>query len=72
MPFHFEEKDMGQEVDGLESVLIVPCRFCPAASAAVRNDEPYIDFPRNFLKTESYEKLIDKVKKFAMNTEVSH
>jgi hypothetical protein len=23
--------------------LIVPCRFCPAASSAVRNNEPYIE-----------------------------
>ena len=28
---------MRLEVAGLRSVLIVPCRFCPAASLAVRN-----------------------------------
>jgi len=42
MPFYFDEMDVGQEVEGLQSVLIVPCRSCPAASAAVRNEEPYI------------------------------
>lgn len=62
MPFYLDEKNVIQEVDGAASVLIVPCRFCPAASAAVRSDEPYIDFPRHALKTDSYEKLIDTVK----------
>ena len=62
MPFYFDEKEVVQEVDGLESVLIVPCRFCPAASTAVRNDEPYINFPRSSLKTASYEQLIKKIK----------
>ena len=62
MPFYFDEKDVGQEVEGLQSVLIVPCRFCPAASAAVRSEEPYIQFTRHFLKTDAYERLIAKTK----------
>ena len=62
MPFYLQEDEVLPEVDGLDSVLIVPCRFCPAASAAVRSGEPYIDFPRNSLKTASYERLIQKVK----------
>jgi len=48
MPFYIDEKDLGQEVEGLQSVLIVPCRFCPAASAAVRSEEPYIQFASHF------------------------
>jgi len=62
MPFYLDENDVVAEVEGLESVLIVPCRFCPAASAAVKSNEPYIDFPRNSLKTASYERLIKRVK----------
>jgi len=62
MPFCFDEKDVGREVEGLQSVLIVPCRFCPAASAAVRSDEPYINVTRHLLKTEAYERLIAKTK----------
>ena len=58
----FDEKDLGQEVEGLHSVLIVPCRFCPAASAAVRSEEPYIQLTRHFLKTNAYERLIAKTK----------
>jgi hypothetical protein len=62
MPFYLDETDILPEVAGLKSVLIVPCRFCPAASLAVRSDEPYIEFPRRGLETGSYERLIKRVK----------
>lgn len=62
MPFYLDETDILPEVTGLNSVLIVPCRFCPAASLAVRSNEPYIEFPRRGLETGSYERLIKRVK----------
>lgn len=62
MPFYLDEKDVVPEVAGCESVLIVPCRFCPAASMAVKCSEPYIQFPRRSLKTASYERLINAMK----------
>ena len=62
MPFYLDETEVVSDVD-IKSVLIVPCRFCPAASLAVRNDEPYIDFPIKGLETASYERLIKKVKR---------
>ena len=62
MPFYLDEIDVSDVVDGLDSVLIVPCRFCPAASTAVRDNGRYIDFPRRSLKTSSYERLIDTMK----------
>ena len=62
MPFCLEVRDVVSEVDNLESVLIVPCRFCPAASMAVKSNEPYIEFPRRSLKTASYERLIKSMK----------
>jgi hypothetical protein len=63
MPFCLEVRDVAPEVADSKSVLIVPCRFCPAASMAVKNNEPYIEFPRRMLKTASYERLIDSMKK---------
>lgn len=63
MPFYLDETGLDLEVAGLESVLIVPCRFCPAASMAVRNGEPYIDFPRRGLETASYERLINRTRR---------
>lgn len=58
MPFCFEEKDVLSELAGCNSALIVPCRFCPAASAAVKNDKPYLEPMRRLMKTESYERQI--------------
>lgn len=62
MPFYMEEKDVIPELAGVRSVLIVPCRFCPAASAAVRYDKPYIEFFKRLFKTEAYEQQISTLK----------
>ncbi|MFX0211411.1 MAG: hypothetical protein ACFFDT_35865 [Candidatus Hodarchaeota archaeon] len=61
MPFYLKEKNEFPELERFESVLIVPCRFCPAASMAVRSNEPYFEFFRRFLKTASYEQLIETI-----------
>lgn len=61
MPFHFNELDVAAKVSGCDSVLLVPCRFCPAASSAVKHGRPYIEIFRRFLKTEPYEQLIRKI-----------
>ena len=58
MPFHFNFNTDTTEFEKFKSVLIIPCRFCPAASSAVTNNEPYFNIFRNFLKTGSYEKYI--------------
>lgn len=58
MPFYLKEADVVSQLAGLESVLIVPCRFCPAASLAVREKKPYIEPFRKFLRTEAYESFI--------------
>jgi len=58
MPFYLKEVDIVPDVAKFQSVLIVLCRFCPAASLALRKNQPYIEFFRRFLKTESYERHI--------------
>lgn len=63
MPFYLKEKDILPEVAGLQSVLIVPCRFCPAASLAVREQKPYIEFFRHLLRTEAYESFVQSLKR---------
>ena len=74
MPVYLKDVSEFPELDGVGSVLIVPCRFCPAASMAVRNDEPYFQVFRKFLKTASYEDLItsmrSKMKNMGIKTEV--
>ena len=61
MPTYLKEVEVVPEVAKFKSALIVLCRFCPAASLAVRNDKPYIEFFRRLLKTEPYEELIDNM-----------
>lgn len=58
MPFYLEGTDVVPRVTGLKSVLIVPCRFCPAASRAVAEKKPYIELFRRFLRTGAYEGFI--------------
>ena len=51
MPFYLKEVDVVPEVAKFKSALIVLCRFCPAASLAVRNQQSYIKFLSSLLKT---------------------
>lgn len=62
MPIYLKDKSEFPELEGFKSVLIVPCRFCPAASMAVRRNKPYFEFLRRFLKTGAYEQLLDTIK----------
>jgi len=67
MPFHLKPIDDISEFTHFKSVLIIPCRFCPAASSSINNNEPYFEFFRKFLKTDSYERDIKNLKsKFEM------
>ena len=74
MPVYLKDVNEFSELEGVGSVLIIPCRFCPAASMAVRRGEPYFSFFRRFLKTASYEELIASMKssmeKMGIKTEV--
>ncbi len=63
MPFYLKESDILPQVAGLQSVLIVPCRFCPAASLAVREKKPYIELFRKFLSTAAYDSFIQTQKR---------
>ena len=62
MPVYLKDIDAFPELEKFKSVLIVPCRFCPAASMAVRTKRPYFEFLRKFLKTAPYEELIESIK----------
>lgn len=62
MPFYLNDADVKSQVAGLRSVLIVPCRFCPAVSMAVRENKPYFEPLRRLLRTEAYESYIKALK----------
>jgi hypothetical protein len=61
MPIYLKDVYVIPKVAKFQSALIVLCRFCPAASLAMRKEKPYIEFFHRFLKTESYEQLINNM-----------
>lgn len=62
MPFYLKARDTSPDTAAVDSVLIVPCRFCPAASFAVRESKPYLEPLRTFLRTPAYESHIRTLK----------
>ena len=62
MPFYLTETDVHLQLADVKSALIVPCRFCPAASLAVTSNEPYFEFLHRGLKTASYERFVNRMK----------
>jgi hypothetical protein len=58
MPIHFNDLDVGSDVAGLSSALIVPCNMCPAATVAVREKKPFMQFFRSFLKSPPFEQYL--------------
>jgi hypothetical protein len=58
MPIEFNDLDVVSKVAGLSSALIVPCNMCPAVSVAVRENKPFIQFFKSFLKSAPFEQYI--------------
>ena len=55
MPIHFNDLDVVSAAAELQSALIVPCNMCPAATVAVREKKPFMQFFRNILKSPPFE-----------------
>jgi hypothetical protein len=74
MPIHFDDLDVASEVAGSRSALIVPCNMCPAATVAVRKNEPFIQLFKSFLKSAPFEQHIEalqsRLKEKGVNTSV--
>lgn len=62
MPVYLKEPDNFEKLNQFEKVLIIPCRFCPAASLAISKNEPYFNFFRCLLQTAAYERSIETMK----------
>jgi hypothetical protein len=58
MPIHLNDLDVVSEVAGLSSALIVPRNMCPAVTVAVREEKPFIQFFRSFLKSPPFDQHI--------------
>ena len=74
MPIHFNDIDVVSEVAGLNSALIVPCNMCPAVTVAVRENKPFMQLFKSFLKSAPFEKymkaLQSKLKENGVNAKV--
>ena len=55
MPIHFDDLDIVPEVAGLSSALIVPCNMCPAVTVALRENKPFMQLYKSFLKSAPFE-----------------
>jgi hypothetical protein len=62
MPVYLENRNVVSELAGCLSVLIVPCRICPAISLAVARREPYLEFFKHFLSTPAYVRAIKSLR----------
>lgn len=58
VPIYFDDRDVVPEVTGLRSALIVPCNMCPAVTLALRENEPFMQLHKSFLKSAPFEKYV--------------
>ena len=61
MPLYLNDVDVASEVEGARSVLIVPCRMCPATSLAVRTNKPFFELFKTFLRSPPLEEHIKTI-----------
>ena len=51
MPLYLTDTDVLPDLAGARSVLIVPCRMCPATSLSLRNNKPFFELFKTFLRS---------------------
>ena len=67
MPIHFKDRDVLSETAGISSALIVPCYMCPAVTVAVREEKPFIQLFKHFLKSAPFERYMTTLQSQLMN-----
>lgn len=58
MPIHFEDLDVVPEIRGVRSALIVPCNMCPAVTVSVRENKPFMQLFKSFMKSPPFEEYL--------------
>jgi glutamate racemase len=66
MPLHFDDADISSEIEGIRSVLIVPCRMCPAVSIAVQEKEPFLQLWKSWFRSQPFERYLTALQKRLM------
>lgn len=64
MPIYLNDVDVAAKVEGMSSVLIIPCYMCPAVSIAVRENKPFIQLFNSFLKSPPFEQHIKALQSY--------
>ena len=62
MPVYLKETYEFDQLTQFDKILIIPCRFCPAASLAISKNKPYFELLRHRLQTAAYERYIARMK----------
>jgi hypothetical protein len=62
MPLYLEPRNVVDDLEGFESVLIVSCPICPPMSLAMREKTPFIEFFKHGLKTAAFEDYISSIR----------
>ena len=58
MPLYLNDVDVTSEVEGARSVLIVPCRMCPASSLSLRSNKPFFEFFKTLFRSPALDEYI--------------
>lgn len=62
MPIHLDDLDVMSEIEGLRSVLIVPCNLCPGVTVSVRQNRPFMRFTRSVLRSAPFEEYLESLR----------
>ena len=62
MPIRLQPRDVTADLQGFNSVLIISCPVCPAASLAIDKRKPLFEFFKNGLKTQAFEDYITSIR----------
>lgn len=62
MPIHLDDLDVMSEIEGLRSVLIVPCNLCPGVTVAVRENRPFMRLTRSLLRSSPFEEYMESLR----------
>ena len=63
MPINLRPIDVSTELEGIGSVLFVPCPVCPQLSLAMQTDSPWLELFKSGLKTGALEAHIGELRK---------
>lgn len=62
MPLYLEDVDINTELEGAGSVLIVPCRMCPATSLSLRKNMPFFKFFKSLFRSPALDEYIENLR----------